>query len=104
MPSPERSAMNDVRDAIAHVEAVLRRWDPIGVLPGGSDPNDAPLDEYDSYAPQVVALLQRGAGPDELEGYLSDVRTQEMGLPRVLSADRQIAEELASWWESRGER
>jgi hypothetical protein len=91
--------MDDLDGAVRYVEAVLRRWDPIGVGPG-SGPADGPADEYDTYAPEIVSLLRRGANADDLEGYLTDVRTQRMGLPRVLGADRAVAAELADWWSS----
>lgn len=98
MPSDAHN--RDSRHAIEHVEAVLRRWDPIGVLPGPGD-DEGPVDEYDSYAPEVVILLRDGAGVNEIEEYLHEVRTRRMGLPRVLGVDRPIAEELAEWWRSR---
>ncbi|HRX84284.1 MAG TPA: barstar family protein, partial [Phycisphaerae bacterium] len=48
------------RDAFRHLRTldVLREWDPIGVYgPGSSCPDN----EYDSYAPGVIKLLERGA-------------------------------------------
>ena len=44
-------------EQIRAVEAVLRRWDPIGVEPGIS----GPADEYDSYAPHIVSMVLGGA-------------------------------------------
>ena len=51
-------------------------WDPIGI-------NDAPgaRDEYASYVPALVALLQGGASDAEIFGYLSRTERETMGLP-----------------------
>jgi hypothetical protein len=62
-PKPHR----DLRAAVRAAAVVLRRdWDPIG---GGSIP-DLPADEYDSYAPQVVSLLEAGADDAAITAYL----------------------------------
>ena len=89
----------DIGDAVSYVEAALRRWDPIGVMPGPGSA-DGPLDEYDAYAPGIVSLLRGGANADALEEYLTEVRTQRMGLPRALGADRAVASEIADWWST----
>jgi hypothetical protein len=58
------------------VEAILRRWDPIGVEPGlvGS------ADEYDSYAPQIVSKVKDGCTLEELASHLEHLRSEAMGL------------------------
>ncbi|HZF95898.1 MAG TPA: hypothetical protein VEZ20_13625 [Allosphingosinicella sp.] len=50
-------------------------WDPIGV----NDDPDA-FGEYDSYANQIRAMLERGAGADEIARHLSWVVTELIGL------------------------
>ena len=60
MAAPDRkvlknAAMADIRIA----ESILRRWDPIGVEPG----KFAPADEYDSYAPHIVSMVNSGCKP-----------------------------------------
>jgi len=65
-------------------------WDPIGV-------KDVPQaqDEYDTYVPGVLRLLQQGASADELAQYLSDIASIEMGLMPVENRNRVAAEKLA---------
>ncbi len=52
------------------------RWDPIGVQ------DDLPYSEgeYDSYAPRVLAALQRGASPGEIAALLANVERVEIGM------------------------
>jgi hypothetical protein len=77
-------------EQIGKVEAVLRRWDPIGVLPG----KVAPADEYDSYAPHIVSLVQRGGSVEQLVAHLSHLRTQTMGMPANPELDSKAAKEI----------
>jgi hypothetical protein len=50
-------------------------WDPIGVSKlGGVD------DEYDSYAPVVLRMIEDGATVQELAAYLFSVQSEQMGL------------------------
>ncbi|RYD87975.1 MAG: hypothetical protein EOP61_34510 [Sphingomonadales bacterium] len=56
------------------VRAILHAdWDPIG--------SGVPLDEYDSYAWQVLALLQREVARDEVETYLRWAADTAMSSP-----------------------
>lgn len=56
-------------------KALWEDWDPIGVRQMGG-----PDDEYDSYAPTVVRMLQAGASEDELVAHLHSIATDRMGL------------------------
>lgn len=67
------------------VKAVLRRWDPIGVVPE---------DEYDSYAPQLLSLLYAHCPKAEMADRLEALRTVTMGLPAARRRDEEIADEL----------
>jgi hypothetical protein len=67
-------------------------WDPIGA--------GVPLDEYDSYAPQVWELLRRGADTDEIAAHLRGVRQRLMGLAGD-EHDARAADKLSQWWHSR---
>ena len=76
------------------VEALLREWDPIGVI--GLPPN-----EYDSYAPQVHQTLADGCTPESLALTLGRIRTESMGLSACPSADLIAAKKMVEWWVSR---
>lgn len=91
---------NQVIADVEYVQEVLRRWDPIGVLPGPSE-HEGPINEYDSYAPQLVTLLRKGASVDEIQNRLVEIRTMSMGLPTYPEKDRLAAEQLVSWWRNR---
>ncbi len=72
------------------VQIVLRwAWDPIGV-------RDIPeaADEYDMYAPAVLALLRSGVSDQHLADYLTSVARDRMELTRSPSADQDIASML----------
>ena len=60
------------------VNAVLfEHWDPIGVrsIAGGW-----PDDEYERYAPGLVALIRQGASNDAIAEHLGVLETQRMGI------------------------
>jgi hypothetical protein len=63
------------------VRRVLNRWDPIGVA-------DAVDDEYDSYIPQLLALLRSGADEAMLEKSLLEIERDRMGLGGGSGKDR----------------
>ena len=68
----KNAAMADIR----LVQAILRRWDPIGVEPGSV----ARADEYDSYAPHIVSLVKGGCTAEELASHLEHLGSETMGL------------------------
>ncbi len=86
-----------VFDQIRAVEKVLRIWDPIGVITDVNDP-EAPLDEYDSYAPVILGKLRSGASVEVIAQHLHGLTTKQMGLRGNLDHDRKIANQLVTWW------
>ncbi len=78
------------------VMAVLRRWDPIGVI---SEDNQ---DEYDGYSIYIVRMLDRGATVDEIVEYMRWVVTDRMGLSHFDEThSRDCARELVDYWPLR---
>ena len=70
-------------------------WDPIGVCgePGARD-------EYSSYVPQVVHLLEQGADVDAIERVLQGIASERMSLdsnPQGLTA-AQILVRWRAWF------
>jgi hypothetical protein len=73
------------------VEHALREiWDPIG---SGKIP-DLPANEYESYAPKVVSLLQAGAADREIAVYLAAVEERMHLKPRPIYLLERIAAQL----------
>lgn len=70
---------------------LLREWDPIGIRdePGAQD-------EYDSYAPEIVAMIVRGASPARIAGHLIRIETVGMMLPPRRQVARDIARRLCA--------
>lgn len=68
----------------------LRQWDPIGLMPGQM----GPLDEYDSYAPTLLARLEQSGCSYELAQMLQHIRTQSIGLGAHFDRDLQRAEQI----------
>ena len=61
---------------IAEVDAVLWEiWDPIGV---NHEPGTR--DEYTSYAPEILELLDSGAPDAAIERHLGSLVTEQMGM------------------------
>lgn len=78
------------------VMAVLRRWDPVGVI---SEENQ---DEYDGYSVDVVRLFDNGATVDDIVHYMRRVVTDRTGMSVFDEAhSRDCARELVDHWQSR---
>jgi hypothetical protein len=64
-------------------DALHRHWDPIGA--------GVPADEYDSYAPVVTGMVERGKTDHEIAAHLAQIEEQLMGLqPRQISELEQV--------------
>lgn len=77
-----------LRAEIRAAATVLRReWDPIG----RGQIEDLPSDEYDSYAPHVVALLRDGAEDGVIATYLGSLEAEAIGLTSGLNLNAVAA-------------
>lgn len=77
MAAPDLKILKNAAIAdIRAVEAILRRWDPIGVLPG----KGGPVDEYDRYAPHIVSMVKGGCKAEELASHLEHLAVVTMGI------------------------
>ena len=73
----------------APVRKILwEEWDPIGC--------GVPEDEYDSYVWPVVGKVHHGASLEEVANYLSEVRTETIGMGPNRDSDMAIAAKLVS--------
>ena len=77
---------------------MLHRWDPIGVFSGIPTENDLCSSEYDEYAPQILTRLRAGCTRDQLTSYLTQVRTEYMGLSPNPQKDTETSGEMIDWW------
>jgi hypothetical protein len=77
---------------IRAVEAILRRWDPINVEPGKVGPSD----DYDSYAPHIVSMVESGCTGAELTAHLECLRVETMGLKPSSSAGQAYSSKFAA--------
>jgi hypothetical protein len=84
---------------LAIVRRVLRHWDPIGVI---EDANASTSDEYDSYAPGVLKLLESGAGARDLALRLAALRVgaMQLGQRQPTQHEAALGEQLATWRDS----
>ena len=82
----------DERLAYLVHDSLFRDWDPIGV-----NDNEAVHDEYGSYVPCIVRLLQDGVNERQLADHLSRLRCDTMGLSHIdAECDHRIALRLTS--------
>jgi len=67
-------------------------WDPIGV-------SGIPLarNEYQSYVPQVFALLNENADTERIAVYLNEVVTKRMGLRENADTTLHVVAVLQDW-------
>jgi len=90
MPSKYRKKLKRAAlEQIKIVEAVLRRWDPIGIAP-----DHDPADEYDTYAPHIAAKIVAGTTVQDLAAHLKHLRTVTIGMYENDAADAKFASEL----------
>jgi hypothetical protein len=77
-------------------EVLFWKWDPIGV--NVVFPRTA--NEYDGYAPQVVAALRKGASEAEIIDLLRGFERDHMGLHSA-SVERlePVASDICGWFE-----
>ena len=92
----------EARAQLRMVARFLQSWDPIGVNADLAASGNSPT-EYDTYAPGVLELLQRGCTADALEAHLAELRTG-LGLEAAGADDRKFALGLLRWWHERGSR
>lgn len=80
-------------------EILYYLWDPIGV-------SDAPSarDEYTTYVNHVWASAIEGQSVADISGYLSEVRTETIGVEPVKENDDYVAELIIEWAVYLGER
>lgn len=85
-------------DAVGYLKVceILREWDPIGVF--GPDSN-CPPDEYDSYAPSIIRLLDAGGDVKQVAAELREIAHKKMGISTPRSDDLSIAKELVAFWQ-----
>ena len=73
----ESNRRRALKDAIRAAAAALRRdWDPIG----NGQIEDLPPDEYDSYAPRVVSLIESGADDEAIAAHLRRLEVDMIGM------------------------
>ncbi len=83
--------MDGIKQKLKFVEGTLYfNWDPIGV----KDEFMA-IDEYDSYAPEIVKMSQQdGFNEEMLLQYLLKVEIEQMGLSGNKETARRVAAKL----------
>lgn len=74
-------------------------WDPIGVagIPQARD-------EYDSYLPQVFAMLIERKDEGEIAAYLTGIEDKRMGLTPSPEKASQVVSMLTDWRETLREK
>lgn len=92
MSSSKRAQMIAYDRLVAEVDRILwEDWDPIGVneIPGVRD-------EYSSYVPSVVRLVQSGADESRISQHLQTI--EEVSIDVGINADRcrRVAEKIVA--------
>jgi hypothetical protein len=70
---------------------LLEDWDPIGVKG-----LDGAKDEYDSYAVEILQMIDAGENEKNIFAYLRKMETVHMGLPGNESAVEMVAKKISS--------
>jgi hypothetical protein len=94
-PDPLKSEYLKRPDAQRHLKvlAVLREWDPIGAI------SESNQDEYDSYAPELIRMLDAGASTQFVADWLITLATGHIGLSYVdKQHTKNCAKTLVNFW------
>jgi hypothetical protein len=86
----QKTRKNAAIAKIRLVEEILRRWGPIGVEPGKA----APMDEYDSYAPHIVSMIEAGCTVEELASHLGALSSETIGVGSNLKVNATFAAQI----------
>lgn len=70
-------------------------WDPIGVSISGAPPHVR--DEYTSYVPKVLGLLQSNESAEIIADFLGDIEEKQIGLTNNKNKNIEVAELLLDW-------
>ncbi|WP_332701573.1 hypothetical protein [Devosia sp.] len=65
---------------------LMQHWDPIGIR----DVEQC-YDEYDSYIPSILSLIDADIGIDELAQFLDKVVSERMGLYSNMAHSKSVA-------------
>lgn len=65
---------------------LLKHWDPIGIKD-----SEQCHDEYDSYIPSILSLIDSGVALDELAQFLDDIVSEQMGLRSNMAESAKVA-------------
>ncbi len=87
----------EVNTLLDQLNELLNDWDPIGVNETLRE-DGLPLEEYRSYAPGLLAMLQRGATSDEVAEHLYFLAAQQMGLATTKTRQTAPAERICAWY------
>lgn len=91
----KKEAISDLK----HVQEILQKWDPIGVIDGLKESGQPP-NEYDSYAPAILNMLKKGANAQTIAVHLGQIQSFDMGLGGPWpEKDDLTAQKLVSWWQ-----
>ena len=90
--SDKKSIRRGAVARIRAVEEILRRWDPIGVEPGLI----APADEYDTYAPYIVSMVDGGCSVETLAAHLEHLTVSVIGVHAEYDVSFEFAEEIVT--------
>lgn len=80
------------------IKGALRHWDPIGVIDLLVE-DGLPDNEYDSYAPGVLSLLEKGKNAEGISNHLAQLRkvSMELGNDRPTEREQELGEKLVAW-------
>jgi hypothetical protein len=83
-PDSRRALKGKIREV---ADALHRHWDPIG--------SGVPADEYDSYAPAVTGMIERGKTDRDIATHLAEIEQHAMLLqPRPIPILERIAGDI----------
>ena len=81
---------HEINEMLRKIRKMLwEDWDPIGI----NDCSEA-MDEYDNYAPGIVALIERNANEKKFFDHLWSIETVTMGMQGRRESTTRFAKQL----------
>ena len=92
--------MAEIRQLLKELNDLLNEWDPINVVEDLKE-EGLPLDEYSSYAPGILGLLQKNADEDAIADELARIITDRMELKATRETESFRARKICEWYRSK---
>ncbi|MEK3966290.1 hypothetical protein [Paenibacillus sp. FSL H7-0323] len=103
--SQVKQLKNKYKELYIQLEPIVNAWDPIGLIGGG-----APKDEYDCITVQLISMLSKGRGQNDIYEFIIHELDDHFGMgidsisseymERFIKKHKDFSANLVKWYTS----